>query len=367
MNRKFLKNELLNFINYLPFSVKIFIISDLILIAIITVFNLYSGIALKIYSLSIYPILAFVMGRITDIFIFSLTEILIILTIMVIMFRFIKGLYKIFSKKIKFKNVFLNFIKQSFIVISIILLWFYFMWGFNYFRSSIDLKMGASKKITDEYFEKAVDRIIEKSNALYTVRPYSLQMLNDKINYDINFTIKKISKKDISPAKKAKYSILKILENTNTLGVISPFLLESHLSGELSDLELPSIMAHEKSHLFGYADETEANLLAFIACTNSSDSYIQYSGYCDVLPYFLKSYRIKNSREKYKIIFDKVRPEIKNDYMKINKRFERHDTKFNKLLMNIYDLYLKANNVKQGTKAYSLVVELILKNNLLDL
>ena len=149
------------------------------------------------------------------------------------------------------------------------------------------------------------------------------------------------------------------------MGVISPLLLEAHISEELYPPELPFTILHEKAHLFGFTNEADANFLAFIACMNSSEEYFQYSGYFEVLGYFLYEYRLRHSKDEYNAMYDKLRPEIKSEKDLIRKRYQKHESGINEFLINLYDMYLKANSVKEGTDSYYGVVSLILENNIL--
>ena len=56
-----------------------------------------------------------------------------------------------------------------------------------------------------------------------------------------------------------------------------PVFLEIILNPDLLPVEQPSVLAHEWAHLGGYADESEANFIAWIACVRSGDPAAQYS------------------------------------------------------------------------------------------
>ena len=45
-----------------------------------------------------------------------------------------------------------------------------------------------------------------------------------------------------------------------------PFFLETLLAPDLLDVERPFVIAHEWGHLAGFADESEANFIAWLAC-----------------------------------------------------------------------------------------------------
>ena len=71
----------------------------------------------------------------------------------------------------------------------------------------------------------------------------------------------------------------------DTLGIYFPFTMEANYNQYVSNAYKASTIAHELSHLKGYIYEDEANFIAFMACTDSDDLAIQYSGYLSVLGY----------------------------------------------------------------------------------
>src|SRR5262249_9640937 len=65
-------------------------------------------------------------------------------------------------------------------------------------------------------------------------------------------------------------------------GMTNPFLLETLIAPDLLDVERPFVIAHEWGHLAGYADESEANYVAWLACLRG-DARAQYSAWLALL------------------------------------------------------------------------------------
>ena len=86
---------------------------------------------------------------------------------------------------------------------------------------------------------------------------------------------------------------------SGTIGVYFPFSMEANYSRYVSDSYLPHVVAHEYAHLKGYIYEDEANFISFIACVNSDDPAVEYSGYLCVLSYIDKDYKSAVSEERY--------------------------------------------------------------------
>ena len=87
---------------------------------------------------------------------------------------------------------------------------------------------------------------------------------------------------------------------TGTIGVYFPFTMESNYSTYLSLVHMPATICHEYSHLKGYMFEDEANFIAYIACIESENEFVQYSGYLDAFWYVemdLMNYLIDPEKE----------------------------------------------------------------------
>ena len=59
--------------------------------------------------------------------------------------------------------------------------------------------------------------------------------------------------------------------NAAIAGMTDPFLLEVMLAPDLLDVERPFVLSHEWGHLAGYADESEANFIAWLACARGNE------------------------------------------------------------------------------------------------
>ncbi len=346
---------------------------DILMVICLVVFSTSSDTTEIVYSKGIYPVFAFIWGRITDITRVSISELLLVSFVLIVLIRLIIGIYRIVVGKRTFKNTLLHFLKQLFIVASIVITWFYTMWGFNYFReighqrwSIIDKDV----KISDELVEKTTNQLIERVNDLYmeTIgrRSVRFDQLEVEIDNAVYNTVNKLDNIEIRPAVKSKVSIANILENSSFLGVISPFTIESHVSKELFKQEVPFIVAHEKAHLYGYANETEANYIAFIACMESDNKSFKYSAMSQILRYFLGQYRRAHTEKEYNEIWSKIDNGIRNEYREQRQRNNKYQNIVTDSLYKIYNLYLKINKVPGGTISYSGVAKWIMQTKNLD-
>src|SRR5262249_4472246 len=120
-------------------------------------------------------------------------------------------------------------------------------------------------------------------------------------------------------------------------------------------IERPFVVAHEWAHLAGYADESEANFVAWLVCTRGG-ALARYSGsrppYCpgsDTLPRGDSPPRPAAAREG-----------PRQDLLAINARLLRSTPVVRDAAREVYDSYLKANRVERGILSYDAVVRLVL-------
>jgi hypothetical protein len=132
-------------------------------------------------------------------------------------------------------------------------------------------------------------------------------------------------------------------------GMTDPFLLETLLAPDLLDVELPFVIAHEWAHLAGYADESEANYVAYLACQRG-DAGARYSAALMLIGYAPGTRALKDSLE--------LGPKI--DLYAIQHRYARTSGVLRFAARESYDRYLKANRVEKGIESYDAVLQLIL-------
>jgi hypothetical protein len=138
-------------------------------------------------------------------------------------------------------------------------------------------------------------------------------------------------------------------------GMTDPFFLETLLAPDLLDVERPFVTLHEWAHLAGYADESEANFVAWRACLLGPPA-TQYSAWFVVLGY-VEGFLPRGARA----------PDLdagpRGDLLAARYRSRGASPIVKAAAQRTYDQYLKANRVPGGIVSYDLVVQLILGTN----
>lgn len=144
---------------------------------------------------------------------------------------------------------------------------------------------------------------------------------------------------------------------TGVDGMVDPFGLEVLANSDLLPFERPFVAAHEWAHLAGFADESEASFLAWLASLRGNEA-AQYSGWLYVF-WQVNGDVGPSDRETLARALD-VGP--RRDVAAIVERLRRGQLP---LLRNmswaVYDQYLRANRVEEGIRSYGEVVTLILR------
>ena len=101
-------------------------------------------------------------------------------------------------------------------------------------------------------------------------------------------------------------------------GMTDPFFLEVIVNPDVLPVERPFVVAHEWAHLAGYADESEANFVAWLACARG-DAAARYSGWLALYAHLSNAL----PRDDRRVLAETVGPGPRQDLMAINARLLR--------------------------------------------
>ncbi len=137
-------------------------------------------------------------------------------------------------------------------------------------------------------------------------------------------------------------------------GMTDPFFLEIIVNPDLLQIERPFVLAHEWAHLAGYADESEANFVAWLTCLRG-DPLAQYSGWLAAYEHAVRALPRDIRRG-----LTPLAPGPRGDFQAMAARYARSSPTVREAAHNVYDSYLKANRVQEGIASYGAVVRLML-------
>lgn len=144
---------------------------------------------------------------------------------------------------------------------------------------------------------------------------------------------------------------------TGITGVYTFFTGEANVNTVYPDYSTVYTAAHEMAHARGISREDEANFVAFLACMESENAFIRYSGCVGLLQYIgSAAYRTDSTR--YSALWSAYGDAIVGDFRAYNQIYDRYDgTLVGEVSGALNDLYLSGMGT-EGSISYSLVVEL---------
>lgn len=139
-------------------------------------------------------------------------------------------------------------------------------------------------------------------------------------------------------------------------GMTDPFFLETLVASDLLPFERPFVVAHEWSHLAGFAAEGDANFVGWLTCLHGSVGD-QYSGWL-----FLYSEVVNGLPPRDRAgVAASLAPGPREDLRAIAVRVrQRVNPRLAAVGWRAYDRFLKANRVEEGARSYAQVVQLVL-------
>jgi hypothetical protein len=232
---------------------------------------------------------------------------------------------------------------------AVVYLLFLFAWGLNYRRVPMFEKVVFEpSRITPDANLALGEWAVRELNAQYA-GAHTGTVSMDRLRSDFDAALAALGGRPIVHGRPKQTLLGWYFHKASIAGMTDPFLLETMLAPDLLDVERPFVIAHEWAHLAGYADESEANFVAWIACRRG-DAAARYSAALMTIGYAQGGRALRDSLD--------IGPKI--DLWTINLRYRQTSGPLRFAAREGYDKYLKANRVELGVESYDAVVQLIL-------
>ncbi len=322
------------------------------------------------YSLKFNKVTIQLLSKITGIFSFSLSEFTIYIIILMFFCYITYTVIKLFKNNKKIKKIVIDFMVNCAIVISVLYFIFIILWGLNYNRVPFGQTMKTkTEKYTVEDLAMLYEYIVNKSNS---IREQIEEDSNGvmKVSGEYRSVFQRAQKgydnaSSLFPTLRGQYGMPKpifiseLLNYAGITGIYSPLTGEPNINIKILDILLPATTTHEMAHQRGYANEDEANFIAYITCIMHPDIDFQYSGYMLALTYVNNALDEEDSNL-LKELNGKLSIKVKRDLIYNNIFWKKYEGKIDAFFSKMNDNYLKANGVEDGEKSYSRMVDLLL-------
>lgn len=336
----------------------------------IFIFSLFPPAVEKWYSTGVYRGIATTQRMITRWIPFSLGDVLYVLLAIWIIFKLVKWTRQLIRKEYSreiFKHALFRMVKR--------VLWIYVIfklaWGLNYDRLGIEYQLGINKtNYTKEEVMQLTNQLIEKVNenrrlikdSVLPVHPLDsiyreafLAYQTASYQYDfLNYGNRSV--------KGSLFSSMG--DYMGFSGYYNPFTGEAQLRTDIPRILVPYITTHEMAHQLGYASESEANFVGYLAAAESADPYFRYSLYNDLFSYAqgeeLFMYGKENDFKAFESIVQYNRSHldtlVKKERREVREFFQKRKNRISPAVSGMYDQYLKMNKQNKGIESYNEVI-----------
>lgn len=335
----------------------------LVLLTIITVIiNQFPAFIESYYSVGIYPYISRTMRFLLGWLPFSIGDIMygvVALWVLVKIFIFFKRLKLGQMANGQWKRS----LRKMAIFVMLIYVLFNWMWAFNYNRLGsafqFQLKLAQYSKtdlqILADTLQSKLALICKDSIALQQNRNNNISNIKLECEKDYNLAEKAypfIQYKTLSIKRATLGSVGNYL---GFLGYINPISLEAQLNQSIPTFFVPYVCCHEMAHQIGYASESEANLIGYMACKQSSQPVFRYSVYYDLMNYALNEIAYRDTALA-KLYYVKLPQQVKIDRKFTRAFFNKYKNPISPIIDWGYDHYLKLNNQPHGKESYNEVI-----------
>ncbi len=358
---------------------KLYIITGIFFVAVINILAWLSPGFCDWHTNYVTPIIVNLFGRISNLFPFSVGEIMIVLGIILVLVAVVIAIALIFLRN---KPKYVKFTKMFYKVFAGILVGVCIVMTTNctilYHCTPIDANPKVDyRKYTVEELEILRNHIVERCNYYMKLMPRDASgniIFYGDMQAEAKKALRSIS--DEFPKLKGYYPDVKNLMSSDLMsqayigGYYFPFSMEANANGNMYITNYPAVYCHELSHLHGYIYEDEANYLAYQACINSESDFFKYSGYLSVLIYIDNAYfhaigddyfyYITQPEVEEQVWADSIFlteeawEEVEEDAILSTDTVDEISDEFTETTLNL-------NGVEEGMLSYSLVVDLMLQ------
>ena len=320
------------------------------------------------YGEYVYPLWVGSLGRVSGIFPWSLSELLLyVLAVWILAMSSQEAVYLIKYRKGR-KGADTRFLRV-FAVAAGLFLVYVLNCGINYHRQSFAESSGIElREYSSEELMKACLWLTEEVNAL-----------SSQVDRDEKGVMELEGGKGKAGAEAVKdmqrlgetYDVMAgyyprpkgllfpwILSVQQVSGIYSPFTIEANYNSAMTDYCIPFTMCHELSHLRGFMQEQEANYIAFLACIGSDREEFRYSGYLEGWVYCM-NVLYRTDYDRWEKVREKLADEVEVDLAANRSFWASYDGTVAEVADRINDTYLKANGQAEGVKSYNRMVDLI--------
>jgi Protein of unknown function (DUF3810) len=316
----------------------------------------------RFYSNGIYPVFQSSLTPVTNLFPFAVVDVLSVALVVALPAWWVVRIVRAGrGRRLKaMASLFFNTV----VIAALLTISFQLLWGFNYERRPLVSKLDYDEqRLSPESLKELMRQTIERINIEYAEARGGVELeetvWRNQLHASLNEAVKQLGNRSGMAAAMPKTSLLNFyLAAAGIEGFVNPFGHEVILNREALQFEKPFLLAHEWSHLAGFADESEANFVGLLACLQSDSAALRYSGLLALYQY-MPAPPADGAKQADRM--PRLLPEIVADLKAISEREARHRSEtVSRAQWAMYDRFLKASGVRAGVASYTQLVRLVL-------
>jgi hypothetical protein len=311
----------------------------------------------RLYSAGLYPVLQRGLTPLSNVVSIALLDVLVVATIVAVGIAAWRD-----WRRAGAATMAVRLVVRVLTTAAVVYLAFLVCWGLNYRRTPLIAALPFdAQRVTGDAAAQAAAVAVSRLNALHDAAhaagfpaagardPLLVQGLRAAVA-DIGRGA------TIEPARPKTTMLDWYFRRAGVDGMTDPFFLETLIASDIQPFERPFIVAHEWSHLAGFADEGDANFVGWLACLRSP-APAQSSGWL----FFYSEVTQSLGGRDAAAIAGRLAAGPRADLRAIRDRILRQvNPQVAAAGWRAYDAYLKANRIEAGTKSYAHVVRLAL-------
>ncbi len=242
-------------------------------------------------------------------------------------------------------------------------LWFVGIWGLNYARPSLEVRLGLPEAPAPSDDVRALlQQAVSETNRLYPSARVGTASY-DVAAPDIARALHAVEashgrSRPTVPGHPKRSLLAPYFRMAGVDGLTAPALLETLLNPDLTEAERPFVLAHEWAHLAGYAPEADANFVAWLVTTaDDAAPPSHYSGWL----FLVMETAAQVQGEPRRAALGRLTPGPRRDLEAIAARARLRVDVVQRVGWRLYDGYLKSQGVREGIVSYSRVVDLVVR------
>ncbi len=254
-------------------------------------------------------------------------------------------------------------------LLSILLVSFLWLWGYNYGRQPVEESMSFTRyqPTLDELREEVYATASRLAEYRQAVSRDTQALASARFPVDLEATLRPLVANALArhgypaPGTPRGRQLLPrgILLRLGTAGVYWPWAAEGNIDAGLHPLQKPAVLAHELAHAYGFGDEGTCSFWAYLAAAQTKDPLLRYALELAYWRQIAGLLRYADPEAYLAWREAELDPGIRNDLTAIYANGELYQDLAPALRDATYATYLRAQGIHEGLLNYGRVVELV--------